>query len=322
MKRFLHRLTLMTAVAVFCIVSGVMLAYATDAKMEHGDHGQHQMQAQPEEKMPMDAEGDDHGQHGQTDHGQMADKAADATETATDEAAHQHHDAPMELGVDEKIGQYLPLDVVLNDEAGQPHELGDVISKPTILALVYYNCPTVCPTIQANVAYTLKEIPQELGDDYQVISVSFDTDDTAQDAQNARQNYTAILDAPDSADWRFFTGDAANVKRLTDAVGFHFKKMGKHNFVHPNLITVVSGQGQVIRYLYGTEYLPFDIGMALTEAHKNTPGVSIKKIISYCFDYDPANKRYTFRLFRVFGVVTLATLGVVLFFLLKKRRRD
>ena len=155
----------MVAVVVVSIGLSLGLARATETKMDHGDHGQHQMDVQPDEKMTMDAEKSDHGQHGQVKHDTMSGAKAGSAKMAADDADHQHHDAPMELGVDEKIGQYLPLDVVLIDEAGQQHVLGDLISKPTILALVYYNCPTVCPTIQANVAYTLKEIPQDLGDD-------------------------------------------------------------------------------------------------------------------------------------------------------------
>lgn len=235
---------------------------------------------------------------------------------------HIHQDSPsMELGVSEKIGQTLPLDIVLIDENQKRHNLGDIITKPTILVLVYYTCPTVCPTIQANLAYTLKRTSRKLGNDYTVISVSFDKADTPRDAGYARRNFTSLLGEQSDVDWQFYTADEANIMRLTNAVGFHFKEMSPRNFVHPNLVTVLSGQGKVIRYLYGEAYLPFDISMALAEAGRNTPGVSIKKIISYCFDYDPKNKRYAFQLFRVIGTATLATLGVVMFLLLRPHRK-
>jgi protein SCO1 len=234
---------------------------------------------------------------------------------------HAHKEQPaVELGVDEKIGQTVPPDIVIIDENQQRHNLGDIVTKPTILVLVYYACPTVCPTIQANLAYALKTSSRKLGNDFRVISVSFDKADTPRDAGYARRNYTGLLGDQSGVDWRFYTADQDNIMRLTNAVGFHFKEAGPRNFIHPNLLTVLSGQRQVIRYLYGAEYLPFDLTMALTEASKNAPGISIKKIVSYCFDYDPKNKRYAFRLFRVIGTVTLTTLGVVMFFLLRKRR--
>ena len=153
-----------------------------------------------------------------------------------------------------------------------------------------------------------------------MISVSFDDEETFKHAQGAKANYSKILKDQDQADhWRFFTADAENIKRLTDAVGFRFMKMGTHNYVHPNLVTMVSGSGKVIRYLYGMDYLPFDIGMAVTEAYREEPGISIKKIVSYCFDYDPKNKRYAFNIVRVFGAVTLVGLALFFFFLLRKR---
>ncbi|MEJ2157293.1 MAG: SCO family protein [Desulfobacteraceae bacterium] len=236
-------------------------------------------------------------------------------------SAHVHQEKPaMELGVTEKIGQTVPPDIVLIDENQQRQKLGDIVTKPAILVLVYYTCPTVCPTIQANLAYALKDTSRKLSDDFMVISVSFDKADTPRESGYARRNYTSLLGDQNGVDWRFYTADQVDIMRLTDAVGFHFKEMHPRNFVHPNLLTVLSGQRKVIRYLYGAEYLPFDLTMALTEASKNTPGISIKKIVSYCFDYDPKNKRYAFRLFRVIGTVTLMTLGGVMFFLLRKRR--
>jgi protein SCO1/2 len=84
---------------------------------------------------------------------------------------------------------------------------------------------------------------------------------------------------------------------------------------------VLAGDGKIIRYLYGTEFLPFDIGMAVSEALQGTPGVSIKKFLSYCFEYDPEKNSYTFKLIKVFGIVTLTFVAGFLFFLIKKDKR-
>lgn len=246
-------------------------------------------------------------------------------EGSMDQGSSVHdHSKPVEvdestIGVDEKLGGQIPLDIELTDINGQKVSLDQVLDKPTLLMLVFYHCPSACSMIQSNAAVAVNNAPHQLGTDFQMVSISFDDEDTLKDAQTARTNFTKVLADQSKADnWSFFTADADNIKRLTHAVGFKFMKMETHNFVHPNLVTMVSGNGKVIRYLYGMDYLPFDIGMAVTEAYREEPGISIKKIVSYCFDYDPKNKRYAFNIVRVFGAVTLVSLGLFFFFLLRK----
>lgn len=281
------------------------------------------------QEMPgQDAAGEPHGGAGAAhDHGQ-APKPPEASTTEHDHMAVQPSatapgaDAAV-VDVVEKLGGHLPLDIELVDADGRRRALGTVLGKPTILALIYYTCPAACSVIQGNLANTLNRVPARLGEEFQVISVSFDPEETPADAGRAKTNYTRIIKpVPEPAAWRFFTADAGAIQRLTDAVGFRYKKVGPHNFLHPNLVTVVAADGQIIRYLYGTDYLPFDVGMALSEALQGTPGVSIKKFLSYCFEYDPVKNRYAFKLFRVFGVITLAVIAGLLFFLLRKPGTD
>ncbi len=240
-------------------------------------------------------------------------------------AAHVHENMKMPdsnqaiVDVEEKLGSKIPLDIELVDEDHNRHQLKDIIDKPTILALVYYYCPMACSVIQGNLANALNDVPLKLGQEYQVLSVSFDAEETPEDARQAKANYTKIIKKePEPKAWRFFTASPANIERITTAVGFKFIKAGPHQFIHPNLVTVVAADGKVIRYLYGTRYLPFDIGMAVSEALQGVPGVSIKKILSYCFEYDPQKNGYAFKLFRVFGFVTLILVAGFLFFLLRK----
>ena len=109
-----------------------------------------------------------------------------------------------------------------------------------------------------------------------------------------------------------------NIRSLTEAIGFKFKRTGKHLFVHPNVLVALAPDGSIIRYLYGPSFLPFDIGMALTEAAKGTPGISIRKLLTYCFDYDAESKSYIFKSFRLVAVGILILL--LLFFLLVLRK--
>lgn len=225
------------------------------------------------------------------------------------------------VGLTEKLGQVIPLDLAFYDDRGSPRALRDLIDRPTILVLVFYHCSGACGMIQGSVATIVPDIPFKLGKDYRIVTISFDDEETPELAAETRSNFTAAVrgGVPDDG-WPFLTGSVSNIQAICSAVGFRARKEGRHNFVHPNLITVLSKDGKIIRYLYGTSYLPLDVGMALSEASRGTPGISIKKMMSFCFQYDPSKRRYTFTVFRVFGATTLLVAAVFLFFLLRKGR--
>lgn len=224
------------------------------------------------------------------------------------------------VGVDEHLGLVVPADISFRDEKGAGRTLGDYVDRPTILVLVFYHCPGICGAIQGNLAGTLKDVRRVAGKDYRILSFSFDNEETTDLAAEAFSNYTGIAGAviPDGA-WHFSTSDAGNIKRLCDAVGFRYLRNDTHNYTHPALVTVLSRERKITRYLYGTQYLPLDMELALTEAERNQPGVSIKKVVSFCYSYDPKSGRYVFGLFRVAGVTMLTVLGVFLYFLLRRR---
>jgi len=224
------------------------------------------------------------------------------------------------VGVDERLGQKVPLDIAFEDSEQKAHLLGDLLDRPTLLLPVYYACPAACMIMLGSLSGSIPKIPLEMGKAYRVIAVSFDDEETATEARKAKQNYTKGFETKfDPQSWKFLVGTPDQVRRFTEAIGYRFRKMGKHAFVHPNALVVLAPDGTIIRYLYGPRFSPFDMGMALTEAAAGTPGVSIRKLMTYCFDYQPESKRYVFNSFRIFGgVILLAVVGFV-FFLIRKR---
>jgi protein SCO1/2 len=227
-----------------------------------------------------------------------------------------------EIGVDERLGEKIPLDVPLLDERGRELRLGAVITKPTLLLPVYYSCPTVCPMMLANLAQAINKTPLELGKDYRVLAFSFDEEDEPELALHAKKNYTKILKKGLPAEeWIFLTGDKESIRSVTDGMGFRFKKTQQNLFVHPNVLLALAPDGTMIRYLYGPSFLPFDIGMALTEAAKGTPGLSVRKLLTYCFDYDAESRSYVFKSFRLLAVGILILLLAFFFFVLRKGKR-
>jgi protein SCO1/2 len=229
------------------------------------------------------------------------------------------------VGLDERLGTRLPLDLEFRDEDGTPVRLRDLVTRPTVIAPVYYRCPNVCHFLQGALAQVLPQLKLTAGDDYQVISVSFDETETPELAHRTRATYlTAAGSTIPAAGWRFLTGDPTAITALTEAIGFRFRRVGS-DFQHPVAIVVTSADGTIVRYLHGTHVLPKDLALALAEAKQGVVGTTIRKMVQYCFSYDPEQKTYVFNVLRVAATVILATLGLFLTWLVltgKPKRKD
>lgn len=219
-----------------------------------------------------------------------------------------------EIGIDEKLGEYIPLDLSFYDENGKLISLRKLINKPTIISLVYFHCPSICHPLLSGLAEALERLKLEPGKDYSVLTISFDDKDTSIESSQNKNNYIKTLKKPFPEDaWRFLTGDKSNIIKLTDAVGFKFKKEEDGFFSHTAVLITISPQGRIIRYLYGVTFLPFDLQMAITESASERIGYTAKKILLYCFSYNPKGKKYIFNILKVSG--TLILFFVVLFFI-------
>jgi protein SCO1/2 len=232
---------------------------------------------------------------------------------------------PSELvGVDEHPGAKIPLDITFRDESGAPVRLADLVKGPTIILPVYYRCSNVCFTLQGHFVNALQSLERRPLEDYRVISVSFDEEETPEMAARSKHAYLSAMKKPFPADgWRFLTGDTVSIRRLTDALGYNFQRQ-RHEFAHPVATVVVAGDGTIVRYLYGVSILPKDLALALVEAKSGIAGGSIRKLMDYCFSYDPAGRTYVFNLLRVSATVVILTTGSFLAFLLlggRKRRQ-
>lgn len=234
-----------------------------------------------------------------------------------------HNEEPATMGVDERLGAKIPLDLSFRDETGRPVRLGDLITAPTIILPVYYSCTNECNLLQGGLASALLSVKRTPGKEYRVISVSFDETEGPALAARYKRMYLSSMNTPFPEDgWRFLTGDAPNIRRLAEAAGYHFQRKGRE-FIHPVASFVVARDGTIVRYFYGTMFLPKDLTLALLEAQSGTVGVTVRKVVGYCFSFDPHAKTYVFNLLRVSATVVLASTGAFLAFLFlggKKRR--
>lgn len=238
---------------------------------------------------------------------------------------HQYAEAESEVKLEEKIGASIPLDLAFFDEEGQQVTLGQLVNGPTLIAPVYYKCSNVCNFLQAGLARVLPSIKRRPGEEYQVVSFSFDETETPELAVSTKDMYYKAMDGafPEEA-WHFLTGDIASIRKLTDAAGYSFRRLQDGHFLHPVVIFVVDSKGTIVRYLHGTHFLPKDIMLALVEASEGRLGTTIQKVVRFCFSYEAENKTYVFNLLRVTGTVVLLTAVFFLTFLVlggKKRKK-
>lgn len=227
-----------------------------------------------------------------------------------------------DVGMDQKLGSVAALDARFVGENGEPVRLGDLVTKPTILALVYYNCPNVCDYLLTGLAGVLGPLPAEPGVDYNVVTVSIDPRETPVQARKAKRIGLESIQKPfPPAAWRFLTGNEENIHAVAESIGFHYMRNGD-GFDHPVAITILSPKGTIVRYMYGADFLPSDLKLSLLEAQKGTVGPTIAKLARICFRVDPKSHTLVFMTTRVVATATLlAAAGLWASVMIAGRRR-
>jgi protein SCO1 len=228
---------------------------------------------------------------------------------------------PAELGIYEHLDQILPDGLTFTDENYNIVDLKKEINKPTVIALVYYECPGLCSPLLEGVADVITKAKLDLGTEYQVFTISFDPKEKPKLAKDKKTNYSKLVKNKDvEKGWRWFTGDSSNINNLLNSLGFKIKKQGEE-FIHPASLIVLSPEGKITRYLHGTYFLPFDLKMAVIEASEGRSGPTINKVLKYCFSFDPAGKKYVMNITRVSGTLILfVAVSFLLGLILSKKR--
>ena len=229
------------------------------------------------------------------------------------------------VGIEQRLGEQLPLDLVFRDETGSPVRLGGYFGKkPVVLTLVYYNCPMLCNQVLNGLTSALDVVSFDIGKEFDVVTVSFDPRETPQLAGSKKETYIEWYKRAGAAEgWHFLTGDRASIEKLTSAVGFHYKfDQSTDQFIHASGIMIATSQGKLARYFYGIEYAPKDLRLGLIEASDNRIGNPVDRLLLYCFHYDPAAGKYgavAMNILRLAGIATIA--GIAGMFWLLRRRR-
>jgi protein SCO1/2 len=231
------------------------------------------------------------------------------------------------VGIDQQLGAQIPPDVRLVDESGRPVQLAEFYGdKPIILNLVYLRCPMLCNMTMDGLMRSLKTLPLEIGDDFTVLTVSFDPREGPELASQAKKAALHRYERPGAQrGWRFLTGDAENLHTLTRSVGFRYAyDNARQQYAHAAALVVLTPEGKVSRYMTGVEFPARDLRLSLVEASDGKIGSALDRAILLCFHYDPAKGKYglaILRVVRILGVATALSLAtMVLVFLWREHR--
>jgi protein SCO1 len=231
-----------------------------------------------------------------------------------------------EVGFDQKLGEAIPLDLAFKDETGKDVKLGDYFGKkPVVLSLVYYQCPMLCTISLNGLAGALEVLSFVPGQEFEVLTVSFDPKEGPVLAAAKKKTYMARYKRPEAdKGWHFLTGSADSIERLTKAVGFRYVWDAEtKQFAHPAGILVATPDGKIANYLFGVEYSPKDLRLALVDAAGGKIGNAVDQVLLYCYQYDPKTGRYStsiLNVVRLGGLLTLVALGGFILSATRRRR--
>ncbi len=225
------------------------------------------------------------------------------------------------VSIEQHLDAQVPPDLTFRDETGAAVKLGDYFGrKPLILNLVYYNCTMLCGEALAGLASAMRLVKFDVGNEFDVITVSFDPRETPEMAAAKKKDYVGRYGRPNAAaGWHFLTGRPDSINALTKAVGFQYQYDAKTNqYAHATAIMVLTPQGRISRYFYGVDFPPKDLRMGLVEASQGKIGNAVDAVLLYCYHYDPETGKYgamVANILRLAAAATILFMGALLFIL-------
>jgi len=233
-----------------------------------------------------------------------------------------------DVSIDQKLNSHVPAGVALVDEQGRDVKLGDFFGKrPVLLVLAYYECPMLCSEVLSAMVGSIETLSFNPGRDFEVVVVSFNPGDTPAQAAEKKRTYLKRYGRVGTEDgFHFLTGRQESITQLTEAVGFHYafdKSIGQ--YAHPAVLHVLTADGRLSRYLYGIDFPPRDLRLALVEAADGKIGTKVDQFLLYCYHYDPQTGRYGFAILnavRLGGLLTVALMAMFIVTTLRRERRQ
>ena len=231
------------------------------------------------------------------------------------------------VGIEQHLNAEVPGDLEFRDELGNPVKLGDYFGhgRPVILNLGYYQCPMLCSELLAGLVGSMKALTLQLGQDFDVVTLSFDPRETTEMAAAKKLDIMKRYGRANAASgWHFLTGRADQIKILTDAVGFQYQfdpKTGQ--YAHATAIVLLTPDRHIAEYFYGVEFSPRDLRLGLVQAGQGKIGNITDTVLLYCYHYDPRAGKYgavVSNVLKIGGLATILILGTFVFVMYRADR--
>jgi protein SCO1/2 len=228
------------------------------------------------------------------------------------------------LAYHERPGVQVPLQLSFRDAHNEVRTLAQELhGLPVILIPGYFACPNLCSVVRASLFEALRADRLRAGRDYTLTVVSIDPRETSVDARRALARDRDAFDLPGAGeDWHYLTGSSDSIHAVADAVGFRALRDARSSqYLHPAGLVFLTPQGVVSSYLLGVGYTPVQVRAAIERAGAGRIAAAASPILLLCFHFDATTGRYSLqimKLIRLGGVLTILTLGVLLWLL---RRR-
>lgn len=232
------------------------------------------------------------------------------------------------VGFEQKLDAQVPLKLEFTDSHGQTVKLSRYFSdKPVILVLGYYECPMLCSMVRSGLVASLKALDFTVGQEFDVVIVSIDPQETAKVAEMKRR--ASMMDYERSATddgWHFLIGAEESIKSLADSIGFRYAfDQNLDQYVHPSGIVVLTPQGKVSHYFFGIDFPERDLRLGLVEASESQIGSPVDYLLLTCYHYDPVSGEYTLAIMnviRIAGSLTVLVIGLLLYKLLRSDKQQ
>jgi protein SCO1/2 len=227
-------------------------------------------------------------------------------------------------GFDQRLGEQVPVDLVFTNELGRAVTLREIAAgKPVLLVLAYYGCPMLCTYVLNGVGETVREIGFTPGDEYEIVTVSFDPTEGPDLAAGKKASYATEYGIKDGRGWHFLVGGQEAIEKLTASVGFKYAyDEQSEEYAHASGIMVMTGEGKLSHYFYGVKYPSRDVRLALVEASKGRIGTPVDQLLLFCYHYDPVAGKYSAAAMRILQLGALGTVLALASFLIVMFRRE
>ena len=230
------------------------------------------------------------------------------------------------IGIDQRLGEQVPGGLKFTDSTGAPVDFDALLArKPTILALVYYDCPNLCTLVLNGLVLSLNDLRRDVGDGFQVVAVSIDPTETSALAAEKKKTYLRRYGrgAIAGTDWHFLTGDATNIAALAAAVGYRYRyDPAIHQFAHGSGLMVLDTRRRLVKYFLGIEYPPAELDQAVALADRGATGSPVSNFLLLCYCYNPLTGPYGFVIFTILKIAAGLTVLALGGFIVWQLRRE